>query len=128
MSDTVESLKFYTDKHIPKSVALQLRSRGVDVVRCEEVGLAQADDETHLRYATQQNRAVVTRDTDFLRLHSQWMQQGNQHSGIMFLHDYLQGEGSVGPIVKELFSYYELVMGSAATIEKDVANQVIYVG
>jgi hypothetical protein len=71
---------------------------------------------------------AVTRDIDFLRLHSKWMQQGNQHSGIMFLEDHLQGEGSVGTIVKELFSYHELVMGGAATIENDFANQVIYIG
>jgi hypothetical protein len=33
------SLEFYTDTHITKQVAVQLRKRGVDVVLCEEVGL-----------------------------------------------------------------------------------------
>ena len=61
--------KFYSDKHIPKAVAKQLRSRGVDIVRCEDVGLGDADDLTHLEYATREGCAVITNDTDFIRLH-----------------------------------------------------------
>jgi hypothetical protein len=46
-------LKFYADTHIDKDVAIQLRKKGVDVVRCEDVGMAEADDEAHLDYAAQ---------------------------------------------------------------------------
>ena len=38
------NVKFYTDAHIPKQVASQLRLRGIAVIRCEEIGLAEADD------------------------------------------------------------------------------------
>jgi hypothetical protein len=38
-------IKFYADTHIAKAVAVQLRLRGVDIVRCEEVDMTQVDDE-----------------------------------------------------------------------------------
>jgi len=34
------TLQLYTDTHIAKAIAEQLRAHGVDVVRCEEVGMA----------------------------------------------------------------------------------------
>ena len=55
-------LKFYTDSHIQKAVADQLRAQGVDVVRCQDVGMADADDLPHLEYATEEGRVVVTND------------------------------------------------------------------
>jgi predicted nuclease of predicted toxin-antitoxin system len=44
-------MKLYADTHIPKQVAIQLRQKGVDIVRCEEIGLAEADDNEHWAYA-----------------------------------------------------------------------------
>lgn len=120
-------LKFYTDTHIAKAVAIQLRIRGVDIVRCEEVGLAEANDITHLEYATSQGRAMVSRDADFLRHHVEWQARGRRHGGIFFVQDHLQGERAVGVIVHILYDYYELVSGGAATVEQDIANQVIYI-
>jgi predicted nuclease of predicted toxin-antitoxin system len=40
----MDTLKFYMDTHIPKAVAIQLRNKGIDVVRCEDVGLTESDD------------------------------------------------------------------------------------
>jgi predicted nuclease of predicted toxin-antitoxin system len=40
-------MKLYADTHIPKQVAIQLRQKGVDIVRCEDIGLAEADDNEH---------------------------------------------------------------------------------
>ncbi len=126
MTDDAARLKFYTDTHIAKAVAVQLRSRGVDVVRCEEVGLANADDETHLRYATMQGRAVVTHDQDFLVLNARWFEQGRSHSGIFFIQRHLQG--NIGQIVRRLAEYAELIAGGAGSLEADIVNQVNYVG
>jgi hypothetical protein len=39
-----QPLKLFLDTHIDKQVALQLRAKGVDVVRCEEVGMAESSD------------------------------------------------------------------------------------
>lgn len=121
-------LKFYTDTHVSKAVAVQLREMGVDIIRCEEVDMATASDLAHLEYAVRDGRTMVTRDADFLRLHAKWLAEGKPHSGIMFLEDHLQGKGSVGTVVKVLFDYHELVLGGAATMENDIANQVIFIG
>jgi len=63
-------IRYYLDTHIPKAVAEQLRLRGIDVVRCEEVGLAEADDTEHLEYAAAQERTLVSHDADFRTVHS----------------------------------------------------------
>jgi predicted nuclease of predicted toxin-antitoxin system len=122
-----KSLKFYTDTHIAKSIATQLRNHGVDVTRCEEVGLAKAHDLTHFEYAARLGYSVVTRDVDFLRHHADWQAQGKTHYGLFFVQDHLQGEKAIGVIVRTLLEYHELVAGGAATVETDITNQVIYV-
>lgn len=90
--------------------------------------MAEADDLSHFKYAVQHGRAMVTRDADFLRLHKLWQAEGQSHSGIMFVQDHLQGKGSIGVIVRTLLEYHELVAGGAVLVEKDIANQVIYIG
>lgn len=127
MSETHTPLKLYTDTHIAKTVAVQLRNRGVDVVRCEEVGLAEVDDYTHLQYATENGRVLVTRDSDFTRIHAEWQQQGKRHGGILYIRGSIQGKGSIGIIVTRLYDYYLLVEGEAGSVETDFANRVIYV-
>ena len=59
------SLKFYTDTHVYKQITIQLRTYEVDIVRCQEVGLEDADDETHLEYAAQHTRILITFDNGF---------------------------------------------------------------
>ena len=67
-------LRFYLDAHIDKQVAAQLRNHQVAVVRCQEVGLADIDDESHLTYASENHLMLVTKDADFRDLHFQWLQ------------------------------------------------------
>jgi len=118
-------LRFYTDTHIAKAVAVQLTNRGVDIIRCEDVGMAEAADIAHLEYAAENDRAIVTRDADFLRHHVAWLAQGKTHGGIFFVQDHLQGKGSIGVIVIQLFEYYEYVVAGAATIEADIQNRIM---
>jgi hypothetical protein len=122
-----QSLKLYFDTHVAKQIALQLRARGVDVVRCEEVGLAKVSDREHLEYAIEQGRAVVSFDSDFPRLHGQWLSEGKTHTGIFSVPEYLQGEDHIGKIVRFLFGYYEMIEGGAGTLEADIHNQLFYV-
>jgi hypothetical protein len=62
-------LRFYTDTHIPRQVAIQLRMKGIEVVRCEEIGMAEADDESHLTYAAENGLALITKDAGFRSRH-----------------------------------------------------------
>ena len=120
------SIKFYFDKHISKRAASQLRSKGVDVVHCEDIGLGDASDAEHLEAATRENRTVVTHDDDFLADSKEWLSSGREHSGIIFVQS--RSQGNVHVLVNQLFEWFELVEGGAATIEDDVRNQHIFIG
>src|SRR5690606_3889694 len=78
------SLTFFTDTHIAKQVAIQLNALGIDVLRCQDVGLEDASDEELLEYAVAHERAMLSKDDDFLTLHSQWQSAGRQHFGIFY--------------------------------------------
>lgn len=94
--------RFYLDEHVPKAVAIQLRLREVNLVRCQEIGLREASDLEHMERASHDGRVVVGRDKDFARLHRDWMSQGLAHPGIILLEKGL----SIGQVVFviELFS------------------------
>jgi len=119
-------LKYFTDKHIPKAVTEQLRNRGVDILRCEDVGMDTASDLALLEFATQEQRAMVTFDKDFLRLHSEWQKSGKHHAGIFFFAGHLQGEENIGRLVTELFDFYQIIVEGAGTIQNDIENQQFY--
>ncbi len=116
-------LKFYFDTHIPKAVAIQLRSRGIEVVRCEEVDLAEADDVEHLEYATARGLTLVSHDLDFPNIHAEWSHQGLHHAGIVKFSR--QFHGNVGKLVTELLDWYELIVEGAGTVSEDVYNKLI---
>jgi predicted nuclease of predicted toxin-antitoxin system len=121
-------LKFYTDSHIPKAVADQLRARGVDVVRCQDVGMAHADDLPHLEYAAREGRVVVTGDRDFLRLNAEWLAAGREHAGIVYITpETMRHSRKVGILVSELLFFHEAVEGGAATVEQDFRNKVQHI-
>lgn len=127
MTDQPRLLKFYFDTHISKVIAVQLRKHGVDVVRCEEVGLNEADDPHHLAYATEHGRVLVTHDADFIELHDEWLNSERAHTGIIRVNPDFQGPPGIGTIVKRLLEYHELVEGGAATVSGDFENQLIFV-
>lgn len=120
----MDVLKFYLDTHIDKQVAIQLRHNGVDVVRCEEVGLAEADDEDHLIYATQEGRVTVTFDQGFRDRAFNWLAAGRSHGGVLICSPVLQGQGAIGAIVQRCLFYCESIKQGAATMD-DFRNQVL---
>jgi Domain of unknown function (DUF5615) len=122
-----ESLNFYTDKHIPKQVAIQLRERGVNVVRCEEVGMGDAKDIQHLSYAVEHGYAMVSLDTDFQDLHAKWLMTEQAHRGIFCISKHLQGKKGIGKIVNELWDYHQMVELGAGTLNKDIHDHIFYI-
>lgn len=115
------SLCFYTDTHIPKQVAIQLRNKGVEVIRCEEVGLAEVDDEIHLTYAAENQLVLVTKDIGFRLRHFQWLSQGKNHSGIFFFSD--RQLAAIGQIVNACYAYYRLIEEGAGNLDH-IQNQI----
>lgn len=96
-----ESVTFYMDEHVPRAVAEGLRRRGVDVLRAQEAGLLEADDERHLAFALREGSVIFTQDADFLRLHA----AGRPHAGIV----YAPQQTPIGIIVRGLMLIYDIL-------------------
>ena len=121
------ALKFFFDTHIAKAAAIQLRKQGIDVMRCEEVGMAEADDEDLLIYATQNERIMVSQDDDFATLHAKWQADKRQHAGIMQISKQYQGAAQISHVVRELSFYDEAATVGAINYDTEIANQLLYV-
>jgi len=79
-----------------------LRQRGANVTTAAEAGLLGAPDEAHLAYGCLQARAIVTHDTDFLRLHA----AKAEHAGIVYCPPQAH---SLGEMVRLLVLIWELL-------------------
>ncbi len=121
-----DELRFYTDTHIGRQVALQLRQHGVDAVRCEEVGMAEADDEAHLEYSTREGRILVTVDKGFRDRAFSWIAEGREHGGVIIVHPELQGNSGIGSIVNWCRFFCDAVANEAARLD-EFRNQVNYI-
>lgn len=77
-------IRLYLDRHIVARLAIDLRSRGYDVLRTEEAGLDTAPDEDQLVFATREKRAILTFNIrDFVPIHVRWLAAGQSHGGII---------------------------------------------
>lgn len=121
------ALKFFFDTHIAKAAAIQLRKQGIDVLRCEEVGMAEADDEELLLYAIQNERIMVSQDDDFATLHARWQEAERHHAGIMQISKQYQGAAQISHVVRELSFYDEASAAGAIDYATEIANQLLYV-
>jgi hypothetical protein len=92
-------LPIYMDVHIPMAITDGLRRRSIDVLRSQEDGTAEMDDESILDRATELGRLLFTQDQDFLRIASDRQASGIPFVGIAFAHQ--QGAG-LGRIVEDL--------------------------
>lgn len=118
------SITFFTDTHIAKQVIIQLQNYGIDIVRCQDVGLEDATDDKLLEYATSHQRAMLTKDDDFLTLHSQWQLDLKEHYGIFYCP--YRDRPAIGLIVKTCKEYYDLILYDVGT-EDDIKNDVMYI-
>jgi hypothetical protein len=122
-------LRFYSETHVARAITDQLKTNGVDIVRAEDAGLADASDEEHLVYATNQSRVIITGDSDFLVLDAQWHQVNREHAGVIYIlpEVRLKHRAVVGIVVKTLIFYHQAVAEGAANVESDFRNRVIYI-
>jgi predicted nuclease of predicted toxin-antitoxin system len=58
-------LRFLVDNALSPRVAIGLAAAGHDTLHVRDVGLAEADDDVVLDFATAQNRVLVSADADF---------------------------------------------------------------
>ena len=116
-----------TDKHIALAIVKELRRQGVDVERVEDVGLNKATDHDILVYATSQYRSVLTFDTDFDDLHTQWMSDSRHHCGIFRAVSHLKNADGIGRIVTEVVTYHELIQSGVGKVQDEIYNQFFYI-
>ncbi len=78
-------MKFLVDNQLPAALAVYLRKKGVDCEHVLDAGLAEAGDAELCRYATDNERIVISKDEDFLYLANRpkarfqfvWVRLGN---------------------------------------------------
>ncbi|HET9281786.1 MAG TPA: DUF5615 family PIN-like protein [Candidatus Angelobacter sp.] len=78
-------MKFLVDNQLPMALAQYLRTRGFDCQHVLEIGLAEASDADICRYATGDERVIISKDQDFLYLTNRpetkikliWVRLGN---------------------------------------------------
>src|SRR5437588_290292 len=87
------------DEHVQRPVASGLRSRGVDVLTVQEVGVAGLADDAILDRATSLDRVVFTQDDDFLREANRRQRLGVSFAGVIYVH---QRQLSIGHQVNRL--------------------------
>ena len=93
-----------------------LRSRGMDVTTALIEDMINRDDEEHLEYATIQERSLYSFNRgDFLRLHTQYLQQDKIHAGIILAN---QQQHSVGEQMRRILRL------SATKTPEDMRNWV----
>lgn len=120
-------LKFFFDTHIAKAAAVQLQAKGVDTLRCEDVGMAEASDEALLQYATEHGRVMVSQDGDFAALHDRWLNGVRSHAGIIKVSKRYQGAEQISQVVQNLIFYNEAAIVGAVDYESEIANHIIYI-
>lgn len=90
--------KLYLDEDVHEDIAKVLKLRGYDAKATKEAGNKGFSDIEQLRYATAQNRIIISCNiADFNRIHSEYIKKGIEHSGII-----LTKQLPIGTIIKAL--------------------------
>lgn len=82
-----------------------LKARGLVVVTTTEAGMSNGADEEQLRLALARDLVLATYNVaDFARLHSEWMNKGFEHAGIILIHQQRWRAGELGRRIVRLLA------------------------
>lgn len=110
-------ITFYMDQHVPRTITVGLRLRGVEVLTAYEDGTSELEDGGLLDRAGEVGRILFTRDDDLLAEATKRQRAGIPFRGIVYAH---QLRVSIGRCVEDL----ELI--AKAGEPADLMNQVIF--
>jgi Domain of unknown function (DUF5615) len=97
----MERIKLYLDGHIPSAVAEGLRRRGVAILTVQGAGRSGFSDPEQLAFAHQDQRVIVTMDSDFLVIAA----QGFSHSGLA----YANSRSSIGELIRAIVLLHDVL-------------------
>ena len=89
------AVRLYIDEDAMAHALLQgLRARGADVLTAYEAAMTGRDDAAQLDFAISQERTLYTFNVaDFCRLHTEYMEHGKHHTGIIVMPRQRYGVG-----------------------------------
>ncbi|MBX7165933.1 MAG: DUF5615 family PIN-like protein [Pirellulales bacterium] len=90
------TIRFHLDENMPHAVAEGLVPRGFDVTTTSDALLLSATDDRQLAFALREDRVLITRDQDFLKLHAK---HPTLHAGIVF---WTERQRTVGQLIAAL--------------------------
>lgn len=76
------TLSFVADEHVKRVFITELRANGYDVAWTDGGYARGASDVEHLEHSREDDRVVLSNDSDFLRLHDEY-----DHAGIVLYDD-----------------------------------------
>ncbi|MDZ4779096.1 MAG: DUF5615 family PIN-like protein [Planctomycetia bacterium] len=92
------AIQFYIDEDVFLASASELRRRGIDAISTQEAGRRSCDDESQLRWASENRRTIVTFNVgDYLALHATWLRSGRSHFGII-----ASSQRPIGDLIRRL--------------------------
>lgn len=92
-------IRIYTNESVDVAIAEGLKRRGLDASSSRDRGNLGLTDEEQLVYAGKEKAAILTHDTDFLRIAAGWMEEGKIHHGIICCY---QESYPIGECVRRL--------------------------
>lgn len=85
---------FVDEDAMSRSLITGLRARGIDVTTVLDEDRIGIGDEEQLEFAAAEGRVLCTSNVgDFYNLHTQYMQDGRNHAGIIFIAQQRFGVG-----------------------------------
>lgn len=97
---------YFDDDSQVRAVIEALRRAGVSAVRSSDVGNEGIADPLHLEFATSRGWTLVTRNArDFQRLHTQLLERGGHHAGIVIVRQ--SQRLGIGEEIRRLFALQE---------------------
>ena len=124
------AIKFLVDEQVHVRVAPALRAKGVEAISIHELGLSNQrfKDIPVLELATSRAETVLTLDSDFPRLHAEWIEEGKSHCGIFYgATNKYQKESEIGAIVRFCVEWVELIGDDDEALRELVYNKIEYI-
>lgn len=112
------TLSFYMDQHVPRSITVGLRLRGVDVLTAYEDNRSELNDPDLLDRASELNRVLFTQDDDLLVEAARRQEENISFYGVIYAH---QLRAPIGICIRDI----ELI-AKAGDID-DIINTVQFI-